>query len=192
MRVLVGLRNPGPDYEGTRHNVGFEVAGVLAARWDGRWKRGRGRFRSEVAEARVGSERVALVAPLTYMNESGQAVQAVLRFYKAQPGDLLVLHDDIDLPFARLRIQEGGGTGGHNGLRSVERALGTRDFWRLKIGVGRPPGRMDPADYVLRRFAKAERTEVDLVVQDAAGAAEAWLTDIETAKRIAGERGLDR
>lgn len=192
MRVLVGLRNPGPDYEGTRHNVGFEVVETLAERWGGSWRRGRGRTRSDLVEVRAGPERVVLVAPLTYMNESGQAVQSVLRFYKVEARDLLVFHDDIDLPFARLRIQEGGGTGGHNGLRSMEKALGTRDFWRLKVGVGRPPGRMDPAAYVLRRFAKAERTEVDLLVQDAADAAEAWLTDVEAARRIAGERVLDR
>jgi peptidyl-tRNA hydrolase, PTH1 family len=188
MRVLVGLRNPGPEYEGTRHNVGFEVLAILAGRHGVRLRRGPGRTRSELGEARIDGEPAVLAVPSTYMNHSGQAVQAVLRYFKAEPTDLLVFHDDIDLPFARLRVQEGGGTGGHNGLRSIEGSLGTRDFWRLKIGVGRPPGRMDPADYVLRRFAKAERVEIDVVVEHAADVAEAWIADPEAARRTAGER----
>jgi PTH1 family peptidyl-tRNA hydrolase len=122
------------------------------------------------------------------MNESGGAVRSLVAYFDIEPGDLLVVHDDIDLAFGRLRLQQGGGTGGHNGLRSVERALGTDGFARLKFGVGRPPGAMDPADFVLRRFAKAERAEVDIMVGDAVDVVLAWVVDVDAATRRAGER----
>ena len=188
MKLVVGLRNPGAEYEGTRHNVGLEVLLVLGERWDARFKRGPMRVRSEIADIRVGSERVLLVAPLSYMNESGGAVKAALDYHKIGIGSALILHDDIDLPFGRLRLQEGGGTGGHNGLKSLEKSLGTRDFTRLKIGVGRPPGSQDPADYVLSRFSKAQRQEVDIQIEDAADVVETWLSDPRKAQELAARR----
>lgn len=190
MKAVVGLRNPGSEYEGTRHNVGYEVLAVLADRHGARFKRS-SRLRSQVAEARVGEERVALVVPLAYMNESGGPVQASVSYYKVALGDLLVLHDDIDLAFGRLRVQVGGGSGGHNGIRAIERALGAREFCRLKIGVGRPPERMDPADFVLSRFSRAERPEVDMTVGDAADVVEEWLVNPARAQERAAHRGKE-
>ncbi len=188
MKAVVGLRNPGPEYESTRHNVGFDVLARLADSQGERFRRGPGRIRAETAQTRIAGEKVVLAAPLTYMNESGGAVRALIDYFGVDAADMLVIHDDIDRPFGRLRLQFGGGTGGHNGLRSIEKSLGHRDFHRLKFGVGRPPGRMDPADFVLRPFAKAERAEVELMIEDAADVAAAWVTDIERATRLAGER----
>lgn len=130
-----------------------------------------------------------LIGPFAYMNESGRVVRQALDYWKVPASDLLVVHDDIDLPFGRLRIQVGGGAGGHNGVRSVEQALGTANFSRLKVGVGRPPGRMDPADFVLSGFSKAESDEVGLIVEDAADAVETWLTDRVKAQEDAAHRG---
>jgi peptidyl-tRNA hydrolase, PTH1 family len=188
VKLVVGLRNPGSEYEGTRHNVGAEVLLVLARRHDGRFKRGPLRVRCELADLRVGDQRVMLAAPMSYMNESGGPVKAALDYHKTDLADLLVLHDDIDLEFGRLRLQVGGGTGGHNGLKSMERSLGTREFSRLKIGVGRPPGRQDPAKFVLERFSKEQRGEVDLQVEDAADVVEKWLTDPQRAQEMAAHR----
>lgn len=188
VKLVVGLRNPGSEYEGTRHNVGAEVLLSLARRHDGRFKRGPLRVRCELSDIRVGDQRVMLVAPMSYMNESGGAVKAVLEYHRTDLGEVLVIHDDIDLDFGRLRLQVGGGMGGHNGLRSMERSLGTRDFSRLKVGVGRPPGRQDPAKYVLERFSKEQRGEVDLQVEDAADVVEKWLTDPQRAQEMAAHR----
>ena len=189
MKAIVGLRNPGPEYSGTRHNLGFEIVEVVAERLGERLKRGPSRVRCEIAETRLDGDKLVLAAPLSYMNESGGPVRALVQYFGVDSrSDLLVVHDDIDLPFGRLRVQVGGGTAGHNGLRSIERALGHRDFVRLKAGVGRPPGRMDPADFVLRKFTAAERAEIDLLVADAADAALAWVTDIEAATQMAGQR----
>lgn len=188
MKAVVGLRNPGPGYELTRHNVGFEVVAAVAASHGEQFRRGPSRLGSEVADARIAGEKVVLSAPLGYMNESGRPVRALVDYFDVPLQNLLVVHDDIDLPFGRLRLQAGGGTGGHNGLRSIERSLNDRHFVRLKVGVGRPPGSMDPAEFVLRRFSKAERSEVDLMVADAAAVVEAWVGDREAATRQAGER----
>lgn len=188
MKIVVGLRNPGSDYEGTRHNVGVEVLAELANRQGARFKSKSMRIRSEIAEIRVDGEKVVLAAPLSFMNESGGPVSATLRYLKAELADLLVIHDDIDLDFGRLRLQVGGGSGGHNGIRSLEKSLGTREFQRLKVGVGRPPGRKDPADFVLRRFSSQERTEVDLIVVDAADVVERWITDPASAQEMASHR----
>jgi PTH1 family peptidyl-tRNA hydrolase len=125
------------------------------------------------------------------MNESGGSVRAALDHYRLTPADLLVIHDDIDLAFGRLRVQVGGGSGGHNGVRSLERAIGTKEFSRLKVGVGRPPGSQDPADFVLRRFAKRELPEVDLMIEDAADVVERWLDDRVRAQELAALRGRD-
>lgn len=188
MKLIVGLRNPGSDYEGTRHNVGAEVLLVLARRHGAKFKRGPLRVRCELADLRIGDQRALLVAPMSYMNESGGPVKAALAYHKTELADMLAIHDDIDLEFGRLRLQVGGGTGGHNGIKSMERSLGTREFSRLKMGVGRPPGRQDPAQYVLERFPKAQREEVDLQVEDAADVVEQWLADPRRAQETAARR----
>ena len=188
MKVVVGLRNPGSDYAGTRHNIGAEVLAELARRAGERFKAKTMRTRSEIAEIRIEGEKVVLAAPLSFMNESGGPVSATLRYVRADVADLLVIHDDIDLDFGRLRLQVGGGSGGHNGIRSLEKSLGTRDFSRLKVGVGRPPGRQDPADYVLRRFGSKERPEADLLVVDAADVVESWVVDPRRAQEMAAHR----
>lgn len=188
MRVIVGLRNPETRYRGTRHNVGEEVIEALARRWGWKLRRGPRKVKAQVAVGRRDDQAVVLALPKTFMNVSGPAVVSVLKYFDADPSELLVVHDDIDLPFGRLRVHFGRGTGGHNGIRSIVTSLGSREFWRLKIGVGRPPGRMDPAAYVLQRFDAAERPEVDQMVDDAADVAEAWITDAEAAVQRAGER----
>lgn len=190
-RVVVGLRNPGSEYEGSRHNLGAEVIDELVRRHDLRIKRSSLRVRSEVADGRVAGHRVILAMPLSFMNQSGGPVSSILKYHKAPADQMLVLHDDIDLPFGRLRLQVGGGTGGHNGLRSLERSLGTREFNRLKMGVGRPPGSMDPAAFVLRRFSKSERAEIDILVQDAADVVEVWLDDPDRAQEMAAHRRVE-
>jgi peptidyl-tRNA hydrolase, PTH1 family len=188
VKVVVGLRNPGSDYEGTRHNIGAEILGELAHRHGERFKAKMMRTRCEIAEIRLGAEKVVLALPLSFMNESGGPASAILRYVKSGVDELLVVHDDIDLDFGRLRIQVGGGSGGHNGIRSLERSLGTKEFSRLKVGVGRPPGRQDPADFVLRRFGTRERTEADLMVVDAADVVERWVTDPQRAQEQAAHR----
>ena len=151
-----------------------------------RFKRAPRFIRAEIAEAGTGEPPLLLALPLAFMNESGSPVAALLRYFK--PGRLLVVHDDIDLPFGKLRLHHGRGAGGHNGVASLIRSLGDTAFWRLKVGVGRPPGRMDPADFVLRRFAKRERTDMDLVVSEAAAVVRRFAVDGEDAARqLAGE-----
>ena len=186
MRLIVGLRNPGSDYQGTRHNLGYEVLVALAGHLGVKLKRGPLRVRSEVAS--VPERELVLASPNTFMNDSGRAVGSLRSYYKIDSEDLLVLHDDIDLAFGRLRLQKAGGSGGHNGIRSLEQHLGTKDFWRLKLGVGRPPGNQDPAQYVLKRFTKDERSEVDLLVGDAADVVVRWLEDPPRAQELAAHR----
>ena len=189
MRLIVGLRNPGSNYQGTRHNLGFEVLVDLAGGLGVNLKRGPLRVRSEVAS--VPGRELVLASPNTFMNDSGRAVGSLWSYYKIDSEDLLVLHDDIDLAFGRLRLQKAGGSGGHNGIRSLEQHLGTKDFWRLKLGVGRPPGNQDPAQYVLRRFSTDERSEVDLLVGDAAAVVVRWLEDPPRAQELAAHRRLE-
>lgn len=191
MRIVVGLRNPGADYEGTRHNVGSEVVERVLQRAGVPPGRAPSRVSGAIAQVGIGDDRTIFVLPFTFMNESGGVVRSALGYYKVDTSDLLVIHDDIDLPFGRLRLQVGGGSGGHNGIRSVERALGTKEFSRLKVGVGRPPGSQDPADYVLRTFAKSERPEVEMIVEDAADVVERWLEDRGRAQEMAALRGRD-
>lgn len=186
--MVVGLRNPGRKYEGTRHNVGGEVVDILADRWSAPLKSGPSRVGAEVATQVTGDGRVVLLKPYAYMNESGRAVVGALRYFKAGLEQLLVVHDDIDLPFARLRLHSGRGAGGHNGIRSIVQATGSKEFWRLKVGVGRPPGRTDPADFVLRPFTGEERDEVDFLVRDAADVVERFLSDQEAAVEMASLR----
>src|ERR671937_2946155 len=156
--LVVGLGNPGRDYAGHRHNVGWMVVDELARRYGGAWK---GKFNGQVAEIRVDGHRVALLKPETYMNESGRSVGAAARFYKVESDAVLVVHDEIDLEPGRLQARKGGGLAGHNGLRSIAAHLGSQDFLRLRVGVGRP-GRGDPrapADYVLSPFAPEDDAE---------------------------------
>lgn len=180
--VVVGLGNPGPSYEQTRHNVGAMVVDLLAARCESRLKAHR-RQRADVAEVRIGGHpgapgpRAVLAKPRSYMNESGGPVARLADFYKVPPERLLVVHDELDLPFGTIRLKLGGGDNGHNGLRSVRSALGTGDYCRLRIGIGRPPGRMDPAAYVLKPFSATERRDLDLEIDRAADAAEAVVAD---------------
>jgi peptidyl-tRNA hydrolase, PTH1 family len=172
--LVAGLGNPGREYAATRHNVGFMVADELARRHGGGF---RSKFSGELAELRLDGARLALVKPLTYMNESGRTVGSAVRFFKVAPEALLVVHDEVDLDVGRLQVRAGGGLAGHNGLRSVASALGTQDFLRLRVGVGRPE-RGDPrpvADFVLAPF-EAE-VDVDGLVARAADAVEAILRD---------------
>lgn len=191
MQVVVGLRNPGREYAGTRHNVGAEVIEVLASRWNVRLKRGPLRVKADLARHSVGDRGAILALPRSFMNTCGPVVASVLKYYKAGPEDLLVVHDDIDLPFARLRLQYARGSGGHNGVKSTVQSLGNNEFHRLKVGVGRPPGRMDPATFVLRPFAKSERAEVDILVRDGTDVVEQWITDRAGAVELAARRKPD-
>ena len=168
---MVGLGNPGPAYAGNRHNVGFHVVDLLAERMSGRFKAHK--TRSEILEGRLGGVRVVLAKPRTYMNDSGGPVSGLLDFFKVPLERLVVVHDELDLPFGGLRLKLGGGDNGHNGLKSVRRSLGSGDFNRVRIGIGRPPGRMDPATFVLRDFSGTERKELDYQVDRAADAVEA-------------------
>lgn len=190
-RAVFGLRNPGSDYAGTRHNFGYEVLARVLERAGEQLGRGPSRVQAQVTQVGVGDDRVLYAVPMTYMNESGRAVRSLLDYFGLAPDAILVLHDDIDLPFGRLRLQVGGGSGGNNGVRSIESALGTKDFNRLKLGVGRPPGQMDPADFVLRPFAKSERGEVALMIEDAADVVELWRTDPARAQEMAALRGRE-
>jgi len=191
VQCVVGLRNPGTDYDGTRHNIGFEVVERVIDRAGTQLGKAPSRVRAMVANAGTGDLRTLFLVPNTFMNESGSAVSAALSYYKVDPKTVLVVHDDIDLPFGRLRVQMAGGSGGHNGIRSVEKSIGTKEFSRLKVGVGRPPGSMDPADFVLRPFTKIERPEMDLIVEDGADVVELWLSDRARAQETAALRGKD-
>jgi PTH1 family peptidyl-tRNA hydrolase len=169
LKLVVGLGNPGSEYARTRHNVGFVVADrlaeVLGARFQG------GKFAAEEAVARAGSERIVIVKPQTYMNHSGEAVGAALRFHKLGLEDLVVIHDDLELAPYRVQLKIGGGHGGHNGLKSLNGHVGGVDYARVRVGVGRPPPMMDPADYVLGRFPKDEAAELEECLDRATGAA---------------------
>lgn len=169
--LVVGLGNPGPQYAKTRHNLGFMVADLLAARIGAAFKVHK-RSGAEVVTGHLGGRAVVLAKPRTYMNESGRQVGPLAQFYSVPAGNVIVVHDELDIDFGRIRLKLGGGEGGHNGLRSVANALGSKDFQRVRIGVGRPPGRKDPAAFVLEPFSAAERTEVPLVCELAADACE--------------------
>jgi PTH1 family peptidyl-tRNA hydrolase len=175
--LIVGLGNPGPSYSSHRHNVGAMVVDELAARTGASLRSHKAR--ATAAEVRLGllpggapGPRAVLAKPLSYMNESGGPVASLMSFYKIPVENLIVIHDELDLPFADVRLKLGGGEGGHNGLRSITRSVGTRDYLRVRVGIGRPPGRMDPSDYVLRDFAGPERSEVPLLISDGADATE--------------------
>ena len=169
--LVIGLGNPGPQYAKTRHNVGFMVADLLAGRMGAAFKVHK-KSGAEIVTGRLGHRPVVLAKPRTYMNESGRQVGPLAKFYSVSPADVIVIHDELDIDFGQIRLKLGGGEGGHNGLRSVANALGTKDFQRVRIGIGRPPGRKDPAAFVLENFSAAERPEVPTLCELAADACE--------------------
>jgi PTH1 family peptidyl-tRNA hydrolase len=172
--LVVGLGNPGPGYAGNRHNAGFMVADLLAGRAGERFKAHRSR--ADVVEGRLSGVRVVLVKPMTYMNLSGGPARAVADFFKVPVDRVVAVHDELDIPYGQLRLKRGGGSGGHNGLKSLDSSLGSKDYLRVRFGIGRPPGQQDPADYVLKDFSAVERKTLDLEVDRAADAVEALLT----------------
>jgi PTH1 family peptidyl-tRNA hydrolase len=172
--LIAGLGNPGPGFAGNRHNVGFMCADEIAARMGANFKRDRSR--AMALNGVLAGWPVTICKPITFMNMSGGPVSALSRFLKVPPARIVVIHDELDLPFETIRMKLGGGDNGHNGLRSVTSALGTREYYRIRIGIGRPPGRMDPADYVLRDFAAGERTELPGLLDRSADAVDALLT----------------
>jgi PTH1 family peptidyl-tRNA hydrolase len=173
--LIVGLGNPGPRYAFTRHNAGFLVVDLLAERLGARFKAHRSN--SDVVEGRLAGRPVVLVKPRSFMNESGAPVVNAARFFKVAPESVVVVHDELDLPYATLRVKRGGGDGGHNGLRSVTSALGSKEYVRVRFGIGRPPGRQDPADFVLREWSSAERKDLPFFVDQAADVVEAVVAD---------------
>lgn len=174
--MIVGLGNPGPEYARTRHNVGWLVAAEIANRIGASFSRHR-RSNADVAVGRIDDLRVSILKSRGYMNESGGPVAAAMAWEKLGPERLIAVHDDLDLEFGRLRVKRGGGDGGHNGLKSIRRAVGCGDFYRVRLGIGRPPGRQDPAEFVLRPFNAAQCRKVPALVGAAADATMMLLTD---------------
>jgi PTH1 family peptidyl-tRNA hydrolase len=176
--LVVGLGNPGREYAGNRHNVGFLVADLLASRVGAKFGRHK-RAQAEVAEGRLGfgGPKLILAKPLTYMNLSGAPVSALAQFFKVPVANVVAVHDELDVPYGQVRAKRGGGEGGHNGLRSMSKSLGGNEYARVRFGIGRPPGRQDPADFVLSDFSGAERKELEFLVDRAADVTEAVLLD---------------
>ncbi|MFF4761190.1 aminoacyl-tRNA hydrolase [Streptomyces sp. NPDC001292] len=178
--LIVGLGNPGPEYTMNRHNVGFMVVDLLADRIGGRFKRA-GKAQAQVVEGRIGppgpeSRRVVLVKPMSFMNLSGGPVNALRDFYKVPLSNIVAVHDELDIDYGVLRLKLGGGDNGHNGLKSMTKAMGP-DYHRVRFGIGRPPGRMQVADFVLKDFSAAERKELDYFVDRAADSVECLLAE---------------
>lgn len=173
--MIVGLGNPGPRYARNRHNIGFQCVDLLAQR--ARLNFDRVQFRASLGMGEVAGVRVLLAKPQTFMNLSGQAVVPLLRYYKVEPADMLVLYDELDLPLGRLRLRAEGGAGGHNGMKSIIGQLGSQTFARLRIGIGRPPGRMEPADYVLQDFTNEQEIEMAFVRPRVVEGIVTWLRD---------------
>jgi PTH1 family peptidyl-tRNA hydrolase len=178
--LIVGLGNPGPKYAATRHNIGFAVVDGLAVQLGARLARHK-RAMALAAEGRFGApgagDSVVLVEPLSFMNESGGPVKALMGFYGVDVGQLVVIHDELDLPLGSIRTKLGGGDNGHNGLRSIRSSLGSGDFFRVRVGIGRPNGRQDPADYVLSAFGSVERAELPLLTERAGQATESLVLE---------------
>ncbi|GAA1917473.1 aminoacyl-tRNA hydrolase [Streptantibioticus ferralitis] len=172
--LVAGLGNPGPEFAGNRHNIGFMVADLLAERMGGRFKSHKAR--AQVAEGRISGRRVVLAKPMTFMNLSGGPVTALRDFYKIPVDRLIVVHDELDIDYATLRLKKGGGDNGHNGLKSITKSLGP-DYLRVRCGIGRPPGRMEVATFVLRDFSSTERKELDWFVDRSADAVEALMAE---------------
>jgi PTH1 family peptidyl-tRNA hydrolase len=173
--LIVGLGNPGKEYAGNRHNVGFMVADLLASRLSAKFGRAKRGGSAEMAEGRLGfgGPKLILVKPLTYMNLSGAPVVALSQFFKVPVAQVIAVHDELDVPYGQVRAKRGGGEGGHNGLRSMSKSLASKEYARVRFGIGRPPGRQDPADHVLSDFSSAERKELDFLVDRAADVTEA-------------------
>jgi PTH1 family peptidyl-tRNA hydrolase len=176
--LVVGLGNPGKEYAGNRHNVGFRVTDLIAGRVGAAFGRHR-KAVAAVAEGRLGvgldAPRLVLAKPMTYMNLSGGPVAALSQFYKIPVGNIIAVHDELDLEYGQVRAKLGGGEGGHNGLRSMSKSLGSKDYHRVRFGIGRPPGRQDPADYVLSDFSTTERKDLDFLVDRAADVVESMM-----------------
>jgi PTH1 family peptidyl-tRNA hydrolase len=176
--LVVGLGNPGPSYAGHRHNVGYLVTDELADRMGEKFKSHKG-GRADVAEGRLqpGGPRVVLARARCYMNESGGPVKALASFYKIEPDHVIAIHDELDIAFGTLRVKLGGGDNGHNGLRSMRASFGTGDFFRVRAGIGRPPGRQEVADFVLSNYSTVEKKELPFQVMDAADAVECLIAE---------------
>ncbi|HET9894705.1 MAG TPA: aminoacyl-tRNA hydrolase [Streptosporangiaceae bacterium] len=172
--LIAGLGNPGPGYADNRHNAGFMVADLLASRIGARFKRDRAHL--QAVTGRLGGRSAIVGKPMSYMNLSGGPVSSAAGYYKIPPDRIVIVYDELDLPFGTIRLKLGGGDNGHNGPKSVTRSLGTRDYYRVRVGVGRPPGRQDPADFLLAGFSSAERKELPLIIERAADAVEALLS----------------
>ncbi|MGJ9401658.1 aminoacyl-tRNA hydrolase [Arthrobacter sp. KK5.5] len=182
--LVAGLGNPGPGYAHNRHNVGQMVLDVLAARVGASFKAHKSR--AHVLEGRlgIGGPRVVLAKPSTYMNLSGGPVSSLAKFFSIAADHVVAVHDEVDVPFNSLKLKFGGGEGGHNGLRDISKALSTKDYYRVRVGVGRPPGRMDTADFVLKDFGTVEKKELPFLVDDAADATELLIREgLEAAQR---------
>ncbi len=180
--LIVGLGNPGPKYSGNRHNVGHMVLDVLAGRGNASFVRHR--TNAHIAQVRLGmlpggvpGPQAILARSDTYMNTSGGPVAGLLKYFDLTTDNLIVIHDELDIPFDSIRIKRGGGEGGHNGLRDISKAIGTKDYLRVRIGVGRPPGRMQAADWVLKDFGTAERADLPILLEEAADAVEMVITE---------------
>jgi len=173
--LVVGLGNPGPGYAGNRHNIGQMVLAELASRAGAKFKSQK--TNATVAEGRIGASRFVLAKPNTYMNVSGGPVAALTKFYKIDPDHIIVIHDELDIPFDSIKLKVGGGHGGHNGVRDIAAAISTPEFIRVRVGIGRPPGRQDAADFVLRDFSADEKKTLPNLIQDAADAVELVASD---------------
>ncbi len=173
--LVVGLGNPGAEYVRTRHNIGYVVADVLAGRIGSRFKAHKGR--ALVVEGRVGGTPLIVAKPTSYMNESGGPVASVANFYKVPLDRIIAVHDELDLEFGQLRVKHGGGDNGHNGLKSLRRSLGSGEFYRARFGIGRPTGRINPADFVLRQFSASQDKELPLLAEHCSDAVVALMAD---------------
>ena len=173
--MIVGLGNPGLQYRYTRHNAGFMVAQALAEKLEFNLKRIK--FRCQISDGKLDGIPLIIAKPLTYMNDSGSAVSSLLRYFKVPLERLLVIHDDLDLPLGMLRLRPGGGSAGQRGMQSITDKLGTNAFPRLRFGIGRPPGRMDPADYVLEKFSASEQELLKMTLDQAAAAAMTFIRE---------------
>ncbi|GAB2668918.1 aminoacyl-tRNA hydrolase [Gordonia jinhuaensis] len=170
MKLIVGLGNPGPRYAATRHNIGAMVADALADDAGESWRVHK-KSGADLVTTSYEGQTVHIAKPRTYMNESGRHVGPLMKFFSVSPADLIVIHDELDIDFSLVRLKRGGGEGGHNGLRSISSAIGTRDYLRVRMGIGRPPGRQDPADFVLKPFSSAERDQLPLFITNGCDAA---------------------
>ena len=190
--LIVGLGNPGPEYAATRHNIGAMAVDVIADSTSATLSRHK-KVHARIAETHLGfpGDRVSIIAcaPLSYMNESGGPVKAAMNFYRIPPERLVVMHDELDIDFATLRIKKGGGDGGHNGLKSIRSAIGTGDYFRIRLGIGRPVGRQAPADYVLQAFSSAQRADLPGFLSRGAEAAETLIRQgLDVAQNAYNER----